>query len=61
VHPNDTSLRESIGSAPFWSHRFDSVVGAQIDWISFLINLAIIWLLCFAGAYLLRNRAPHRD
>lgn len=61
VHPNDPTLRESIGSAPFWSHGFDGVVGARIDWISFLTNLAIIWILCVIGAVMMRDRASAND
>jgi hypothetical protein len=58
IHPNDASLRESIGWAPFWSHRFDDVVGARIDWMAFLTNLAIIWILCYAAAFMLRDKTP---
>jgi hypothetical protein len=53
VHPNDASLRESIGYAPIWSHRFDAVPGAHVDWSSFLINLLMIWVICIAAAMML--------
>ncbi len=58
VHPSDPSLRESIGAAPVWSHRFDGVLGAHIDWKTFLINLAVIWLICAAAAVMLRSSGP---
>jgi hypothetical protein len=60
VHPSDASLREPIGYAPCWSHRFASVAGAHIDWTSLLINLAIIWVICCAGAVML-SMSARRD
>lgn len=59
VHPNDAGLRESLGYAPFWSHQFDDILGARIDWPSFLTNLAIIWVVCIAAALTLRVSASH--
>lgn len=53
VHPSDASLRESIGYAPLWTHRFDGVPGSHVDWTAFLINLMVIWVICIAAALLL--------
>lgn len=54
VHPNDFSLREGIGYAPLWSHRFDGVPGAHVDWTSLLINVVVIWIICGAAALMLK-------
>jgi hypothetical protein len=54
VHPNDAALRESLGYAPFWSHQFDNILGSRIDWSSFFINLAVIWVVCIAAALMLK-------
>ena len=59
VHPNDAGLRESLGYAPFWSHGFDNILGARIDWPSFFINLAIIWVVSIAAALVLKVSASH--
>jgi hypothetical protein len=59
VHPNDAGLRESLGYAPFWSHQFDNIVGARIDWFSFFINLAVIWVVSIAAALMLKVNASH--
>lgn len=59
VHPADASLREPLGYAPFWSHRFTSIIGAQIDWNSYLISLFIIWILCIVAALMLRMSSSH--
>jgi len=53
VHPNDASLRQAIGYAPLWSHRFADIPGAHVDWTSFAVNLAVIWVICIAGALML--------
>jgi|ERR1035437_603994 hypothetical protein len=60
VHPNDTTLRESIGYEPLWSHRFSNVPGAHVDWVSLVINFAIIWVVCSAAAVML-NMSARRD
>lgn len=57
VHPNDAGLREFLGYAPFWSRHFDKILGARIDWLSFFINLAVIWVLAIAAALVLKVNA----
>lgn len=57
VHPNDPSLRQAIGYAPLWSHRFADVPGAHVDWTSFAVNVAVIWVICIAGALMLSMSA----
>lgn len=53
VHPIDPNLREPIGYAPLWSHRFDAINGSRADWASFFVNLAVIWIICGAAAVML--------
>ncbi len=53
VHPNDSNLREALGYAPIWSHRFAATTGVHRDWPSFAISLAVIWTICFAAAFML--------
>jgi hypothetical protein len=60
VHPNDSSLKESIGYAPCWSHRFGSIPGAHVDWSSLIINLLVVWVICGAAAIML-NMSAARD
>ena len=60
IHPSDSSLRESLGYAPFWSHRFDAIAGAHVDWQSLVINLLIIWVLCIAATIML-SMSARRD
>lgn len=60
VHPNDPSLRRTLGYAPYWSHRFASVTGAHIDWGSLGINLLVIWVICAAAA-LMFGISTHDD
>jgi hypothetical protein len=60
IHPNDPALRESLGYAPIWSHRFDAVMGVHKDWASFCINLAVIWTICIAASLML-SMSTHRD
>jgi hypothetical protein len=60
VHPLDASLRESLGYAPLWSHRFLGVTGAHVDWVTFAINLAVIWIIALAAALLL-SMSMHRN
>jgi hypothetical protein len=60
VHPVDPSLREALGYASLWSHKFIDVPGARIDWTAFSINLAIIWVVCLA-AVLMLNMSSHRE
>ena len=59
VHPADASLRESLGYAPLWSHRFDGITGAHIDWNSFFISLFVIWILCIVAAFMLKMSSSH--
>jgi hypothetical protein len=60
VHPNDPSLREAIGYAPYWSHRFAAVPGSHIDWSSLVVNLLVVWVICGAAAVML-NMSNSRD
>lgn len=60
VHPTDASLRQSLGYAPLWSHKYGGVTGAHIDWTAFAINLAVIWVICLA-AVLMLNMSSHRE
>jgi hypothetical protein len=60
VHPSDASLRQDLGYAPVWSHRFDAITGAHRDWQSLGVNLAIIWIICVAGTIML-SMSARRD
>lgn len=60
IHPNDASLREAIGYGPYWSERFSHVPGAHVDWKAFLINVAVIWVVCCVGAIML-NASNQRN
>lgn len=60
VHPDDPSLRQAVGYAPYWSHRFAGITGAQVDWGALGVNLAVIWVICFAGAIML-GMSTRRD
>ena len=60
VHPLDASLREPLGYAPLWSHRFAAVTGAHVDWLSLVINLVVIWIIALAAALLL-SMSLHRN
>jgi hypothetical protein len=60
VHPVDASLREALGYAPLWSHKFSEVPGAHIDWSAFAINLSVIWVVCLA-AILMLNMSSHHE
>ena len=59
VHPVDPALREPLGYAPFWSHRFAEVTGARIDWNSYFISLFVIWVLCIVAALMLKMSSSH--
>ena len=59
VHPADAFLRESLGYAPFWSHRFSAIPGAHVDWNSYFISLFVIWVLCIVAALMLRMSTTH--
>jgi hypothetical protein len=59
VHPVDASLRQALGYAPLWSHRFAGTQGAQVDWTAFSINLAVIWVVCLAAILMLNMSAQH--
>ncbi len=53
VHPNDPSLTEPLGYAPYWSQHFKNVIGAHIDWGEFTVNLLSVWVICAAAAFML--------
>ena len=60
VHPIDASLRQPLGYAPLWSHRYGSLAGAGVDWTGYGINLTVIWVVCLA-AILMLNMSTSRD
>ncbi len=57
VHPMDTTLREPLGYAPLWSHRFVNVAGASVDWSTLLVSLFAIWAICLAASLMLHQSA----